>query len=594
MTTVGTRASRPDAELAVGKVLSDAGAGLNSDLIGAMEWAATPATGTAGLRHRGPDREYEPRERVPAGAPEHRQRLRPGQRRPQPPGGPLRDAVRGSRRKLRTVHRQPARVARAAAQALSVAASAKDLGPQPRRHAVGRHLRRATSTRATPPAFADNTCDQGPGRSHHRSRRCRPAARPVTSGSAPTSPPRVTTSCLPRRRAAPRSTPRTSTSGREMTRCTPQPAARPWPRRRPRAARRCCSRRTGTAYGTLPRGASGTSGLPTAPWYALVRAALHEHRRRRPVGGAARRRRTTSARWRSSCAGPPAQVPFLCDFINVFDAGGNATVYEVRNGPSDRFVGPLGEGAGRVRIGPAIAALRDGVVIYSAASGTGRRGRHRPARPPGQLAGWRRQLPAPPRPSSSWCRERRAPPGREGQLRLPAGQPVRRQPRHPDQRHRRLEGRAPARPPLWLPAAGTPGSRSGSRSRPARRPASTPAWSSPPPPRATTLRIPVMASVADALTRTWRPGNAPGVQARASLTDVFAKADTIWPSVLGSTGTGASSDWNVYPVELRQRPGPRRVPSRRHSRPERDVRPVPRTTRASTWWRAPIRVRRPA
>src|SRR6185503_13827581 len=34
----------PDAELAVAKVLTDAGAGINSDLIAAMEWAATPAS----------------------------------------------------------------------------------------------------------------------------------------------------------------------------------------------------------------------------------------------------------------------------------------------------------------------------------------------------------------------------------------------------------------------------------------------------------------------------------------------------------------------------------------------------------------------
>jgi subtilisin family serine protease len=32
----------PGAELAVGKALTDAGAGVNSDLIGAMEWAAMP------------------------------------------------------------------------------------------------------------------------------------------------------------------------------------------------------------------------------------------------------------------------------------------------------------------------------------------------------------------------------------------------------------------------------------------------------------------------------------------------------------------------------------------------------------------------
>ena len=36
-------ASRPTRELAVGKVLTDAGAGVNSDLIAAMEWAAMPA-----------------------------------------------------------------------------------------------------------------------------------------------------------------------------------------------------------------------------------------------------------------------------------------------------------------------------------------------------------------------------------------------------------------------------------------------------------------------------------------------------------------------------------------------------------------------
>ena len=37
----------PDAELAVGKVLTDAGAGLNSDLLAAMEWAAMPVGSSA-------------------------------------------------------------------------------------------------------------------------------------------------------------------------------------------------------------------------------------------------------------------------------------------------------------------------------------------------------------------------------------------------------------------------------------------------------------------------------------------------------------------------------------------------------------------
>ena len=62
--------------------------------------------------------------------------------------------------------------------------------------------------------------------------------------------------------------------------------------------------------------------------------------------------------------------------------------------------------------------------------------------------------------------------------------------------------------------------------------------------------VPVFASVA---LHDIEPGagNAPGPQARiASARDVFAKDDTIWPSAAGSAGTGAASDWLVYPVEL--------------------------------------------
>ena len=43
----------------------------------------------------------------------------------------------------------------------------------------------------------------------------------------------------------------------------------------------------------------------------------------------------------------------------------------MRNGAADPFVGPLGEGAGKMNVGRALAALRDGVVVYSAASGSG-------------------------------------------------------------------------------------------------------------------------------------------------------------------------------------------------------------------------------
>ena len=53
------------------------------------------------------------------------------------------------------------------------------------------------------------------------------------------------------------------------------------------------------------------------------------------------------------------------------DGLGSLTLYEVRNGAADPYVGPLAEGAGKLHVGRAIAALRDGVVVYSAASGSG-------------------------------------------------------------------------------------------------------------------------------------------------------------------------------------------------------------------------------
>jgi len=63
------------------------------------------------------------------------------------------------------------------------------------------------------------------------------------------------------------------------------------------------------------------------------------------------------------------------------------------------------------------------------------------------------------------------------------------------------------------------------------------------------VRIPVFASVGlhdpDPAA-----GNAPGAQARiASDRDIFAKGDTIWPSVVGAAN-GATGDWQVFPVDL--------------------------------------------
>jgi hypothetical protein len=64
------------------------------------------------------------------------------------------------------------------------------------------------------------------------------------------------------------------------------------------------------------------------------------------------------------------------------------------------------------------------------------------------------------------------------------------------------------------------------------------------------LHVPVFASVAlhDV---DQAAGNDPGRQAKIiSAGDVYAKANTVWPSVAGSSGTGSGSDWLVFPVEL--------------------------------------------
>jgi hypothetical protein len=64
------------------------------------------------------------------------------------------------------------------------------------------------------------------------------------------------------------------------------------------------------------------------------------------------------------------------------------------------------------------------------------------------------------------------------------------------------------------------------------------------------LAVPVFASVA-LHDGNRASGNMPGPQARfVSAGDVYAKWDTQWPSVAGSPGTGAGSDWLVYPVEF--------------------------------------------
>jgi subtilisin family serine protease len=95
-------------------------------------------------------------------------------------------------------------------------------------------------------------------------------------------------------------------------------------------------------YGADPSGGSAVSGL-RAPTYVLLRAALMNTA-------------TTDlyeSRWVATVLGVSADL------------------YEVRNvGPADPYVGPAAEGAGKLNVGRAVSAPRDGAVIYSAASGS--------------------------------------------------------------------------------------------------------------------------------------------------------------------------------------------------------------------------------
>ena len=172
----------PDAELAVGKVLTDAGAGMNSDLLAAMEWAAMPAD---------PARAAVGAHVVnlSLGSESRPGRLNTGSdvdlvsqmlNRLAVRYGTLFVAAAGNSGPfVGSVLEAPG----AAAQALSVAASAKDYDVNHDDTLSGRHVRRL-------PASAlrrRTTAAPASAPSRRRSAPSRRAARPATSGCGPTS-----------------------------------------------------------------------------------------------------------------------------------------------------------------------------------------------------------------------------------------------------------------------------------------------------------------------------------------------------------------------------------------------------------------------
>jgi subtilisin family serine protease len=248
----------------------------------------------------------------------------------------------------------------------------------------------------------------------------------------------------------------------------------------------------------------------------------------------------------------------MCDFISAFGAIlGATTAYEVRNGAADPYVGPLAEGAGKVQIGAAIAALRDGVVIYSAASGSGAAA----GTGPRDLQGsWQVGAVA----AGTTVEQRfvihSAPLAAQAKVTFSFV------PGHPSDGTQPI---ATSGAGAWSVSLPKPTMvKSGQDAVVTMKlkvPASAPAGIRTGTILATVggvtgvdgtpgagqlLRIPVFAAVTLHDANVAR-GNAPGPSAAIDTgRDIFAKSDTTWPSAVGQPGTGSNADWLVRPVDL--------------------------------------------
>ncbi len=298
-------------------------------------------------------------------------------------------------------------------------------------------------------------------------------------------------------------------------------------------------------YGGDPVGGSGLTGLP-APTYALLRAALMNS-----AGGDLYESRwilTTDNTTTFNCPDPDP-VFGVCAIAEILadTAIGSLRLQDERNGAGDPYVGPLAEGAGKLHVARAVAALRDGLVVYSAASGSGAAAGtgHRDLQGSWQVGAVTassavtqrfvlRAAPGAGTQRATFSFE----PGRpsDGSRAIPTSGAGAWTVTLPGQTNVGAGGSVVVTPRIAIPAATPAGTYTG-----ILRVRTTAGQS---------IRIPVFASVA-LHDPNVAAGNAPGPQARiTSGADVFAKDDTIWPSAAGTSPTGTNADWLVYPVEL--------------------------------------------
>ncbi|MBA2570720.1 MAG: S8 family serine peptidase [Chloroflexi bacterium] len=302
-------------------------------------------------------------------------------------------------------------------------------------------------------------------------------------------------------------------------------------------------------YGKLPKGPSGISGVK-AQTYALVRAALMN----------TAHAELYDSRWilttdngtitdLADCPPTPDPIiPLLCSFADIITGSllGSLVLQGARNDADDPFVGPLSEGAGKIQPAAALDALRDGVVIYRGAHHAGA------ATVPGNRefqASWMLGAITPGDPESDPWVLRNAPgaPATSATFEFVTSQPSDGSSAIPTTGGNAWVIDLPG--PTAIPAGG---SRTVRMSVLVPKGTAAGIYSGAVLVHLTNgqeLRIPIVATVP---LHDPKPvaGNPAGPRARIiSAQDVFAKGNTVWPSVVGAA-QGAAADWLIYPVDL--------------------------------------------